>query len=211
MNSFFSLEGPLISFLDKCGRIVMLTVLWIVCCMPVFTIGASSASFYYGIAKTIRHERSSAAKEFFRCFKRVFKNSILPTIIFIVLLVVLIIDALVWYGKGTGKSLLYTNLCVLMLVILVAVFCYYSATLSRFLYSSKELVKLSAFLAFKHLPVTLLFLVIIAITVFLVVIYPVFALFVPGVACMVISRFMENVLKKYIPKPREGEEVWYDE
>lgn len=211
MNSFFSLEGPFISFLDKCGRIVILTLLWLLCCIPLITIGASTASFYYGMAKTIRHERSSAAKEFFRCFKRVFGKSILCSVCFLVILAVLIVDIIVWYGKATKTSMLNMNLCIVLLLVLFAVACYYCAALSRFLYSQRELVRFAAFLAFKHLPVTIVCLIMIAAMLCLIVIYPVFAVFLPGLVCMAISYFMENVFKKYIPKPEEGEEVWYDE
>ena len=211
MNSFFSVEGPLISFLDKCGRVVMLSVLWVICCIPVITIGASSSAFYYGITKTVRRERSSTAKEFFRCFKRCFKQSILSSLGMVVLTAVLVVDVLVWYGKGTPASLLNMNLCIMFLIILAVVCCYYFAVMSRFRYTQKELIKFSAFLAFKHLPVSALFLVIIAVLLTAVVVFPIFLLFLPGLACIAISYFMENVFKKYIPKPGEGEEVWYDE
>lgn len=211
MNSFFSLEGPLISTFDKFGRIVILNVLWLLCCLPLVTIGASTAAFYYGIAKTIWHERSSAPKEFFRCFKRVLKKSIVPTILFVVALAVLIVDALVWSAKDTGMGLLSTNLCIVLTILVIGVGIYYIATQSRFLYSTKELLKFSGFLAFKHLPITLLMLIMAAAAVFLTAMFPVFGIFVPGIACMGISYFMENVFKKYIPKPEEGKEVWYDE
>ena len=211
MNSFFNLEGPLISALDKFGRIVICNVLWLLCCLPIITIGASTTAFYYGMAKTIRHERSSAPKEFFKCFKRVLKNSLVPTILFVVALAVLIVDALVWSAKNTGVGLISSHLCVILAVILVCVGIYFVAVQSRFLYSTKELIKFSAFLAMKHLPYTILMLLMAVLAIFLTAMFPVFGIFVPGIACMGISYFMENVFKKYIPKPEEGEEVWYDE
>lgn len=167
MNSFFNLEGPLISTLDKFGRIVILNILWLLCCLPVITIGASTTAFYYGIAKTIWHERSSATKEFFRCFKRVLKQSIVPTIAFFVILAILIVDALIWSAKDTGVGLLSSHLCILLAVIIVCVGIYFIATQSRFLYSVKELLRLSGFLALKHLPFTLLFLVMTVLAIFL--------------------------------------------
>lgn len=211
MNSFFSTEGPVISFLDKCGRIILLSLLWAICCIPVITVSSSSSAFYYGITKTIRHERSSSGKEFFRCFKRCFKQGIISSLGFLILTAVLIIDIMVWYGKSTKASLVNMNLCIVFLLILIALCCYFFAVQSRFKYSVKELVKFSAFLTFKHLPTTALILVIVAVLIYAVAVFPYFLLFLPGLACMAISYFMENVFKKYIPKPEEGEEVWYDE
>jgi uncharacterized membrane protein YesL len=211
MGEFFNLEGPLISFLDKCGRVILLGIFWIICCLPVVTIGPSSAALYYGITKTIRHERSGPAKEFFKCFKRVLKKGIVLTVIFGAAIAILALDILVWFRKSTKSSLVSMNACIILLIVILAITCYVFPVLSRFNYGIKDLIKLSAFMALKHLPYTILDLLVLALSALLVWCLNISIVFVPGVACIIISIMMENIFKKYIPKPGEGEEVWYDE
>ncbi len=211
MNSFFSLEGPFISFLDKCGRIVILTLLWLLCSVPIVTVAASSSAFYYGMVKTVRRDRSSTVREFFRCFKRLLKKGALSSVVSVVLCLVLILDIIVWYKKATVFSILNMSLCAVLLVLYIAYLCFCFAALSRFLYPVKELIRFSAFLTFKHLPVTLILAAVSAAMFFAVLLFPLSAVFVPGMACMGISYFIENVFKKYMPKPEAGKEVWYDE
>ncbi len=211
MGSFFSLDGPLISFLDKCGRVVLLTVLWIIFSLPVFTFGASTAAFYYGIVKTVRHERSSMGKSFWNCFKQNLKKTIPYTLLMILVFVILIIDIVVWKGKATKTSVFNMNLCIVILVMFVSVAVYVFPAISRFKLSFKEMVKFCFFIAFKHLPYTIGIVICDCLMILTIVCVPVSALFVPGACCMVVSYLIENIFKKYIPEPSAGEEKWYDE
>lgn len=40
MRKLLDIEGPVIGFLEKGGQLIVLSVLWLVCCLPVVTIGA---------------------------------------------------------------------------------------------------------------------------------------------------------------------------
>lgn len=211
MNEFFSLEGPLISALDKCGRVVLLTILWIVTSIPLITITASSASFYYGITKTIRHERSSSAKEFFKCFKRVYKGTFLMSLGLVLLGVLLFVDMYYYSVMNSKAAIIKMNICFILLFVLVILCTYLFAIISRFNYKKKELIKFAAFVSFKHLPSSILCFITIAVMIWLIISLPFSFLFTPGIACVVISIVMEKVFKKYVPDAPEGEEQWYDE
>ena len=50
-------------------------VLWLACSLPVVTIGASSAAFYYAYNKCVRQDRGYAWKNFFSSFRSNFKQA----------------------------------------------------------------------------------------------------------------------------------------
>ncbi|MBE5961585.1 MAG: DUF624 domain-containing protein, partial [Lachnospiraceae bacterium] len=75
----FQSDGPILNVTNKVGQIVTLTFLWIIGCIPILTIGASTTAFYYSMIKTVRMERGYPTKEFFSAFRRNMKNGILFT------------------------------------------------------------------------------------------------------------------------------------
>lgn len=53
----------------------LLNILWFICSLPVFTIGASTTALYYASLKVIRDEESHAWTLFFHSFKENFKQA----------------------------------------------------------------------------------------------------------------------------------------
>ena len=66
MGGFFSSDGPLYQFLDKVGHLVLLNIIWLLCCLPVATIIPATTAFYYATIKSVRRGHGYAFKEFFR-------------------------------------------------------------------------------------------------------------------------------------------------
>ena len=68
------------SVIDGINRIVdsvILCFLFLLCSIPIFTIGASTTALYYTMLKVVQNDRSYISKEFFSCFKKNFKQSTL--------------------------------------------------------------------------------------------------------------------------------------
>ena len=52
-----SIDGKIVSLLNKAGEIILLNMVFLLCCLPVITIGPALASLYYATIKSIRRER----------------------------------------------------------------------------------------------------------------------------------------------------------
>lgn len=52
-----------------------LNLLWLVCSIPIVTIGASTTALYYVMLKVVRNEESNVTSMFFRAFKENFKQA----------------------------------------------------------------------------------------------------------------------------------------
>jgi uncharacterized membrane protein YesL len=78
----FDLDGPIIQFLNKMADIMWLNILTVICCIPIFTVGAAFTSMHYVALKIVRNEEGYITKDFFKAFKQNFVQS---TIIWIIM------------------------------------------------------------------------------------------------------------------------------
>lgn len=85
-NSFFSIESPLYKFMSRLTDIIKLNFLWILCSIPVITMGASTAAAFSITLKMVEDEEGYVAKTFFHEFKvNLKKGSVIGIIHFIAL------------------------------------------------------------------------------------------------------------------------------
>ena len=80
---FFSYESKFSQLLLKLCYACYLNLLWFVCSIPIFTIGASTTALYYACLKVVRDEDSRVSSQFFRSFRENFKQA---TVIWLILL-----------------------------------------------------------------------------------------------------------------------------
>ena len=64
LQGFFNYDNPVWRFIGKLGDLVLLNLLWLVCCIPVFTAGAATTAVYYVTLKLVRDEDDSTIKSF---------------------------------------------------------------------------------------------------------------------------------------------------
>lgn len=213
MNSFFNMDNGIFVFLGKVFDIMMIGVIYLICCIPIITIGPATTALYYTIVKSIRKNRGYVTKEFFKSFKENFKVGTISWVI--VLLIMGVLYANIQLAKGMSGNLgvvlgyIYRTTALFLAFATIYLF----PVLSRFKIGVKQLFKTSFFLAIKHLPTTILLGILFAVSgvaMYLIIILP---LIVPAICYYLSSFLMERVLKKYMPKEEENEDTkkdqWY--
>ena len=201
MDDLFNLDAPIWSWMSELADIVILTLLWWMCCIPIITIGASTTAFYYVMGKKVRKENAYVAKDFFKSFKQNFKQSIPLTVIMIIAVV-----SMSLYGLMTIEGLLLQidslkwimPLTVIFSFEVINVFTYLWAILSRFDMKTKVIVKTALVLTHKHLLTTIINTVIFIISGFLVLRFLPIIVFIPGIIMTLNSFLMQNLFSRYI-------------
>ena len=61
----FNWDNIVFQMLGKLVDCVWVSILWVICCIPVFTIGASTTALYYTVHKSIRGDRGYTTRTFF--------------------------------------------------------------------------------------------------------------------------------------------------
>ena len=80
---FFSYDSKFSQLLLKLSSSCVLNLIWFVCSLPIFTIGASTTALYYASLKLVRDEDNHIVSQFFRSFKENFKQA---TVLWLILL-----------------------------------------------------------------------------------------------------------------------------
>lgn len=84
MNNIFNLNSPVMQFLGKVFDLMILNLLWLICCIPIITIGPATTAMYYVAMKIADDEYSEVLRPFFHSFKQNFFQGIILELIFIV-------------------------------------------------------------------------------------------------------------------------------
>lgn len=121
---FLQQDSPIVRLLNLFMDLVLLNVVWVVCSLPVFTMGASLTALYDMTMKMALHEEGSLLRDFFRSFSRHFKRA---TPLFLLALGVgLFIAADLWCAAQWDTSFRF-----LLLVTILAITYFYVALVSH--------------------------------------------------------------------------------
>lgn len=199
----FSMEGPLWRALNFIADIVILHFLWLICSLPVFTIGASTTALYYAMMKRIRTNEGQITTNFGQSFKQNFKQATIYWLIIVAVAVVLWLDfnfCFTWGGTA-GKVMLVG--CSLLLVPCWMVLLYIFPVQAKFTGTLYENFKNALLMSIRHLPLTVL-LTLIWVTVWLMLaIFPPFTGLMlisgAGLLAWVTSQIYIQIFRTYLP------------
>lgn len=117
----------------KLGDIVAVSAWCFVCCLPVFTAGASISALYYAVNKSVCNNRGYVSQEFFRSFKNNFKVTTPGWLIHVALIAVFAFDFYLVGNWQVGWSrILFMVLFVLLTFTVVSWAIYFQTYVARF-------------------------------------------------------------------------------
>lgn len=200
MNHFFNYENGIMSAVARIADSVTLGILWVICSLPIFTIGASSAAFYYAYNHCIRQKKDYAWKTFFACFKSNFRQATQLWLIVLGVILISLLDAYLLQFMG-GSAFLITVIQALITLTLLACLIwslYLFPYISRFENPNKRAMKNAALIALANMAQSLLLLILFALCVIGVVCLPLLNLFIPTLYMLCANRILEAVFRKYM-------------
>ena len=208
-------DGKIVNLLNKAGEIILLNMVFLLCCLPVVTAGSAFTSLYYATMKSIRRERGYPVREFWHSMKRTLGKGILLTLLLILWVGLLLFGRRYAQGAaGTEEWRFTPGTAVYDLFLWVSggVALYLFPVLSRFEMKLGGILKLSFVMCVRFLPITILSLAGTAAVGWLMIfVLPIpCILFVPGVWCLGLTFLMERALQAYTKPAEPGEEQWYD-
>lgn len=211
MGNLFNPENGFFNVMGKVFDIMFVSLLWMFCCLPIITIGPATTALYYSVVKSIRRERGYVSKEFFHSFKVNFKQGAIVGITYTALAVIMSFNFYIVRQMDTKVSTILFGVYVAMSLLIYITAIYTFPNLSRFTLTIKYLYKNSIIMSIRHLPSTIVMGIIVAISAFGIWMVPITVVFIPGLACLLISFLMERILKKYTPEDAGQADAWYME
>ena len=148
-------------FLNKLGDIVIANLLFILCCIPVITIGPSLTALYHCMMRTVKGNNNGTTKTFFRAFKENFKQSLIIWLLILAAgtMIILNIRFLLHAEGSAAHMLFYLSVGVLTLLIIFTLYIF--PVIATFANTLGALCRNAFLLAFMHFPTTIAIAVII--------------------------------------------------
>lgn len=128
-------DNPIFDKLELLFNLMILNVLWIICSIPVVTIGASSSALNYTCIKLRRNEGDSIVRMFFHSFVTNLKQGMLIGTGMVAILIILcsgLIQALGSINSGHSVSTVFAVVLVGMLFVWIMAYTYIFMVLARF-------------------------------------------------------------------------------
>ena len=157
MKSIFNLESPLMQMLTRAGDMILLNVLFLICCIPVITAGASIAAMHKMMQELIYETDSGTFKGFFRAFKANFKQATIVWLIVLLVIVSLGCDVLliITFFSGSEAVKWMLGLLAVLVVLVCCVAAYMIPLIVRYENTLRQHLSNAAVLAIIKLPRTI--------------------------------------------------------
>lgn len=199
INAVFNPENRFWMFMDKVTDAVLISLLWLVCSLPVVTMGAATAAVFQFTLHQVRDEEGYVWKSFFKAFRQNFRQA-----------------TALWLGGLAAGAFLAADLYVCMRIpvpgavrvgltavlgclglIYLLTMIYVLPLTACFRVTARAAIRDSFVMAVGNLPVSLLILVVYGIFFVIACYRPGAAVFCVGLAIFVSSYLFHFVFRRY--------------
>lgn len=152
--------------LGKIGDMICLNVMWLICCIPIITIGASTTALYTVMLRMVKNEEGYIFRGFLKAFKSNFKQSTLIWLILLLLGIVWTVDFRVAGFMPGMAGIILSAIFLALGFILLSVMIYIFPLTARYENGIKATFKNALILTVAKLPYTFLMVAIVVAAVF---------------------------------------------
>ena len=194
MKGIFSYDGPIYKGCEVIYETFMLNILWIIGCIPIVTIGASTSALYSVYNSKVSGDGYKIYSDFFNAYKKNFKKgSILGIVITILLCVGIFNMSRIVNFNGNFEWLQYFHIFIIFQVILVSNYIF--PLINREEMNISDIVVNAVILVYKNIFISITNVVALCLIIGLVIFKPVMILFFMGIYGLVSSYLMKGVLE----------------
>lgn len=156
-SKIFNLDNWIMRFFSRIFDIVILNFTFIICCIPIVTIGASLTAMYSITLKMVRNEESHIIRGFLKAFKQNFRQGTIIGMLAIIITFFITVDLRIIGIIGDDRLKVMQVLCYIVAIWGYIIFLYAFPLLARFENTIKEVFKNSFVLSVVNFKWTILF------------------------------------------------------
>ena len=206
MGGIFNMDGPFFKFGNAIADIMILSLLWIVFSIPLFTIGASTTALFYVTTRRISDREGYLFRDFFSSFKSNFKRATLLWLLWLAAFGILAVNIFMLqtaeFEPWMTFILLPIQICVMLELFFVSIYIY--PITARFEMSFSQTIKSAFFMANRHILTTILCILTgVSIIAASMILFEPIILISMGLYAYSTSYMIMNVFKKYRPEMDE--------
>ncbi len=200
MGWLFDMNNPVMRWIIRLFDCICLSILWIVTCLPIVTVGAATTALFATVHRYIRLEEGGMLRVFFRAFRENFKRSTLCFLVALLVLALLIVDAMVFRTMALNGQLLGSLYWLILLLISLAVtwLTYLFAYVERFTGGVKDTLRVSFLMLILHPLRSLTMMALLLGSAALILLAPGLLAIVPALCCWLCDRIAASVFVLHI-------------
>lgn len=203
LDKIFDTDNVVFRFFNTIGYVWWLHVLWLICSLPVITIGASTTALCYSCMKL--HDREGyVTRNFFHSFKQNFRQSTILFLFFLITGGILVFDLIVCSRMDSVVGCFVKYGAIALLIPYSITLLYVFAVQARFFNPVTKTIKYAFLIAGKNFGYTLQMILIVAMVLMLnmtIVLANFITLTIgAGVVMYVLSIYYKKIFSGMIPK-----------
>ena len=201
MKGFFNADSWFWQRMNELADLILLSLLWILCCLPVITIGPGTTALYYVMLKKMRGEGDEGIwRLFVRSFRRNFKQGLVLGLVTVALIVLLYV-AIQFYAQAQGLLRpLFGSLTVVGGVVLLMLLPYLVGQMAQFENTIRRYLVNAFFFMLRHFWSTLKMAVVTVLGIAAACIMPPLIILAPGLVALGHATVLVKLFDRYIPQ-----------
>lgn len=206
MGNIFNYNNKFFQVINKVVDCFYISILWLIFCIPIVTIGASTTALYDTTHRVLRRGEGYVWKTFWGSFKSNFKQTTKIWLIMLVIFVALFYDYQITkefleQGSSLGAFCYFFYIMMLFEYIwAIYTFCYSA----RFELNMKAVMKNGAILAVVKLPWSFLMILLFVIAVIIIPFMPIMLFLFPAAIAVIYEMILEKIFRQFM-KPEDLE------
>lgn len=200
MGKVFSYDSPVWKFMGRLVDFVYLTLLWVVTSIPLFTIGASTATVYYITLKMADGQEEYLTRMYFKSFARFFREATAVWLTVLAAGLVLAGDFYICARMQSPAAVVLMSAFVVMAIVYLLTVIYVFPVTAYIRQTPAGYIKAAFFLAIRYFGWSLLMLVIF-LCVALIGIFKFWPLLLAGVG---LTAYLQSLILRQIFKREAG-------
>lgn len=153
-------DNVVVRALGRLCDFILLNIMWLICSIPIFTIGASTTALYTVMLKIVKNEEGYIVKGFLEAFRDNFKKSTIIWLLLGIIGIVIGVDFRLALGMHSAMWTVFRSIFIIFGLIWICVVIYVFPLTARYENTVRNTIKNAAILSIAKLPYTLLMLVI---------------------------------------------------
>lgn len=152
--------NPFIDFINMLCNFFVLNLVFLITCLPIFTIGSALSSLYYVMGKESKGEYGYLVRTYIREFKRNFKSGTIAFLILFIIGGLLLFNLLFWPFRRNALSAGVTGILIILSIIWLIISHYTYPLIGRFINTPVNSIKNAWGLSLRNLKWTFALLIV---------------------------------------------------
>ncbi len=182
-----TLDSPVLDYVNTLLSYIVLNLLFILCCIPVITIGPAVAALYAVMLREARREYGYLYRSFLRAFREMFFQALGMSLFFVAFVLFISFSMVFWSSYGGALPMAASVLLAVLMLVTLGAGLYGFPLLARFQNTVRQTVRNAFGMTVAHAGYTVLLIGIEAAAAALFYFFPLFRVFMLAVGFVFVA------------------------